>query len=271
MTPAAALAAGSGAAFAGALADVVAVVRGRPRRGGAFAALVARIGASVGLRAPRGLAARVAAAGVERPVSDVVALQAGLALLATLAVAPLVPAAPGRLGVALLLGAPAAGFAAPELGLRRRTRARAEAMALELPDVLDLLRVAVGAGLTPRRALAEVGRRHPGVLARELLRMTQRVRLGEPIAAALDQLQARCPAEGVAALVAALRRAERHGAPLGPTLAAQAAEARSRRAARRSEAAAKAAPKIQLVVALLLVPAVLLLLAAALLPAFAGR
>ena len=36
--------------------------------------------------------------------------------------------------------------------------------------------------------------------------------------------------------------------------------------ARRSEQAAKAAPKIQLVVALLLVPAVLLLLAAALVP-----
>jgi tight adherence protein C len=144
-------------------------------------------------------------------------------------------------------------------------------MAVELPDVLDLLRVAVGAGLAPRRALGEVGRRHPGALARELRRTTERARLGEPIDAALDGLDARCPAQGVGALVAALRRAERHGAPLAPTLAAQAAEARSRRAARRSEAAAKAAPKIQLVVALLLVPAVLLLLAAALLPAFAGR
>ena len=58
--------------------------------------------------------------------------------------------------LALLLGAPAAGFAAPERGLRRRTRARRDAMALELPDVLDLLRVAVGAGLTPRRAVAEL-------------------------------------------------------------------------------------------------------------------
>jgi tight adherence protein C len=112
--------------------------------------------------------------------------------------------------------------------------------------------------------LAEVGRRHPGLLARELRRVTQRARLGEPIDAALDGLEARCRAQGIPALVAALRRAERHGAPLGLTLAAQAAEARSRRAAGRSERAARAAPKIQLVVALLLVPAVMLLVGAAL-------
>jgi tight adherence protein C len=64
--------------------------------------------------------------------------------------------------------------------------------------------------------------------------------------------------------VAALQRAERHGAPLGPALAALAADARARRAQALRERAAKAAPKIQLVVALLLVPAVMLLLGAAL-------
>jgi len=72
----------------------------------------------------------------------------------------------------------------------------------------------------------------------------------------------------VAALAAALRRAERHGAPLAGTLQAQAAEARAERARRIREHAAKAAPKIQLVVALLLVPSVLLLVAAALVGAF---
>jgi tight adherence protein C len=69
------------------------------------------------------------------------------------------------------------------------------------------------------------------------------------------------------ALVAAIRRSDRLGAPPGRSLAALAAEARSREAARTAERAAKAAPKIQLVVALLLVPSVLLLVAAALVPA----
>jgi tight adherence protein C len=75
----------------------------------------------------------------------------------------------------------------------------------------------------------------------------------------------------VPTLVAALRRADRHGAPLGPTLAAQALDARANRARRAAEGAARAGPKIQLVVALMLVPSVLLLVAAALLPALVGR
>ena len=77
-------------------------------------------------------------------------------------------------------------------------------------------------------------------------------------------MAARCPTPGVAALAAALSRAERHGAPLSDTLAAQASEARAARARRVRERAARAAPKIQLVVALLLVPSVLLMVAAAL-------
>ena len=62
----------------------------------------------------------------------------------------------------------------------------------------------------------------------------------------------------------ALERARRHGAPLADTLAAQARDAALALAARVQEDAARAGPKIQLVVALLLVPSVLLLVAAAL-------
>ena len=68
----------------------------------------------------------------------------------------------------------------------------------------------------------------------------------------------------ITALVAALERAARHGAPLADTLAAQAREAREVRRRRIFEESARAAPKVQLVVALLLVPSVLLLVAAAL-------
>jgi tight adherence protein C len=225
-----------------------------------------------GVRARGRLAARMAAAGVDAPVADVVALKAGLALLAALVAVPLAAAAaPGRLWLAVVLGAPAGGFAAPDLWLRRRIAARRRTMEAELADVLDLLRVVVAAGLPPRRALSEVGRRHAGVLGRVLRRAAERAALGEPAERALADLRARCPTAGAATLAVALARAERHGAPLAATLAAQAAEARSLRAQRAAEAAARAAPKIQLVVALLLVPAVLLLVAAALIPALGGR
>jgi tight adherence protein C len=269
MSVATLLAVAAAIAAAAGLTDLFEPRRKRPKRRGAALQLIARLGASLGFKPSGGLAARVAAAGLDRPTSEIVALQAGLALLTTLAIVPTASVAPGRLGPALLLAAPIAGFLAPECALRTRARTRARAMEAELPDVLDLLRVAIAAGLAPRRALAEVGRRHPGLLAAELARAAARADMGEPAIHALDGLEARAPL--TAALVAALKRAERHGAPLSATLAAQAQEARSRRAARRSEAAAKAAPKIQLVVALLLVPAVLLLVAAALIPALTTR
>jgi hypothetical protein len=75
-------------------------------------------------------------------------------------------------------------------------------------------------------------------------------------------LVVRCPVPAISTLVAALRRADRHGAPLSDTLAAQAAEARAAHARRLHEQAARAAPKIQLVVALMLVPSAMLLVAA---------
>ncbi len=80
----------------------------------------------------------------------------------------------------------------------------------------------------------------------------------------------RLPQPEIQALVAALERARRHGAPLAETLEAQARDARFALRRAVQEDAAKAGPKIQLVVALMLVPSVLLLVAAALAAALLG-
>jgi tight adherence protein C len=243
------------------------VRRRRPSRAAGLLALLARVGRRAGAPTPPGdLAARVEAAGspLGLSVADVMALKCGAAAAGGLGALTAGALAPGRLGVLVLVAGPLLGFFAPDLVLRRLAHRRAEAIAMELADVAELLRVAVDAGLAPMRAVAEVGRRHPGLLAAELRSVSARVALGVPRVDALDRLAARAPVAGVHALVAALGRAERHGAPLGPALAALAAEARSDRARRVRDRAARAAPKIQLVVALLLVPAVLLMVAAAL-------
>jgi tight adherence protein C len=235
--------------------------------------LAARIARRAGVRAaPRDLEARIAAAGAPLglAVGDVVALKGAGALGALLLAFPLAGALPGRLGVAALLAAPVAGFFAPELALRRLARARGHRIVGELADVLDLLRVAVGAGLPVGRAMGEVGRRMHGVLAAELDAAAARMQLGAARAEALCELVARCPASGVATLAAAIARADRHGAPLAPALEALAAEARAEQARRVRDEAAKAAPKIQLVIALVLVPAVMLLVAAVLVQGLTG-
>jgi tight adherence protein C len=269
MTAATLLAATAGGVCAVGVTDLAQAWNRRPRAAPrrVVAALLARAGRGLASRAPRDLAGRIEVAGVDIPPGDVMAMKTGAALVAGLATLPLAADLPGRLGPPGCALAAAGAFLAPDVWLRRRARARRLAVEAELADVLDLVRVAVAAGLSTGRALAEVGRRHHGTLAAELRRAAHAVALGVPADTALANLERRCPAAGVAPLTAVLRRAARHGAPLGPSLEAQAAEARARAARGHSERAARAAPQVQLVVALLLVPSVLLLVGAALVPA----
>jgi tight adherence protein C len=233
---------------------------------GAVSAL-RRLGARLGApAAPASLADRIDAAGrpLDLSVADVMAVKGGGALVALVGGAPIAAALPGRLPLLAAVVLPAAGFVAPDALLARQTRRRGRAMAEELPDLLDLLRVAVQAGLPLGRAFAEVGVRHAGMLAAEWRRAAAELALGVPRNQVLGAVLRRCPASGMAGLVAAIERAERHGAPLADTLDAQARHARAERARRIRDRAARAAPKIQLVIALLLVPSILLLVAAAL-------
>jgi tight adherence protein C len=264
----------AGALAAAALVELARFAR-RPRRprrrASAWApvlALLARLGRRVGIpAAPADLDARLAAAG--RPLGlgagEAMAVKGGAAALGLALALPLGALLPGRLPLLVPFALPAAGFLAPDAWLRRRARARGRALERDLPDLLDLLGVALSAGLSLERALGEVARRDDGLLAREWRRAGAEIELGVPRERALAGLVARCPCSGVATFARALERAARHGAPLAAALAAQAEEARAARARRLAERAARAAPQIQLVVALLLVPSVLLLVAAALL------
>ena len=150
-------------------------VRTRPRRragaGARVPAALARLGRRTGVpAAPRDLARRLDAAGAPPTVTvaEVMALKGGAAVAAFAAALAVAALLPGRLGPVAIAVAPAGAFLAPDAWLARATRRRRAAMAAELPEVLDLLHVAVGAGLPALRALGEVGRRRGGPLATEL-------------------------------------------------------------------------------------------------------
>ncbi|MEA2483319.1 MAG: tight adherence protein [Thermoleophilaceae bacterium] len=260
------------ASAASAVAGTTALAGARPRRnrGGFTRRLTKAVPAR--LKPPLDLAARLDAAGSPGNLkpADFMAIKALTALGATPVGAAMATAAPGRLGALLTIIAPLAGFFAPDLHLRKRRNERIRATRRDLPGLLDLLRVAVDAGMAPSQALAAVAERSAAPLAAEWGMAAAQVRLGVPLTEALDTLTRRLPAPELEAFAAALRRATRHGAPLSDTLAAQARDARLARRRRIEEEAAKAAPKIQLVVALLLVPSVLLLVAAALAAALLG-
>jgi tight adherence protein C len=174
------------------------------------------------------------------------------------------PAAPGRLAVAVAVGVPLAGFFAPDALLERRARRRATELRAALPDALDLLATAAAAGRSPLAGFAEVARGE-GALARELAMVVAETSSGASQGQALASLRQRMPARELAAMAGVIERSRRHGSPLADQLYDQAAGLRAEQRRDIGERAAKAAPKIQLVVALLLVPSVLLMIAAGLL------
>jgi tight adherence protein C len=174
------------------------------------------------------------------------------------------PAAPGRTALLVALGMPAAGFVLPEALRERAARRRHRRLLTALPDALDLLATGSAAGRDPAACLVEIARAGEGPLAEELWLTVAELECGVPLSAALQALRERVPGGEVATLCASIERSRRLGSPLAEQLRRQATSLRRDRRRAVEERAARAAPKIQLVVALVLVPSVLLAIAAAL-------
>lgn len=278
------LAAAAGATFgvgAGELVVVRAERRGRRTTGtaarpasaglgllGSLLRLSRHVGRGTGRRlpAPSDAAGRLDAAGLSPRIgaADLRAVR-GAATIVGLGLALVGLPTFGAQAAVLAVAAPLALMLLPDLLIGRRIRRRAEEMLVELPDVVDLLRIALRSGRSVPETLARVGAHHPGTLGAELRRAAAEMRIGVPTDRALIGLRRRCPAEGSAELVALLLRTHRHGGSAAEGLRALAEDLRARRARAAIDRAARAAPKVQLVVALLLVPAAMLLIAAGLL------
>jgi tight adherence protein C len=219
-------------------------------------------GAALWLRVPQ----RLERAGLAHRVSigAVLAGKAVGAVLGALTAVVATPALPARLAVVVAVALPAAGFVAPEALLERTARLRRAQVEAALPDALDLLAVGTAAGRSPATVLGEIAGGAGGPLATELAAVVAEIDCGVPQREAIASLARRVPDSGVGAVALALERSRRYGSPLAEQLHEQAAGLRRRRRRRIEERAARAAPKIQLVVALMLVPSVLLMIAAAL-------
>jgi tight adherence protein C len=174
------------------------------------------------------------------------------------------PAAPGRLAIAVAVGLPAAGFFVPDALLEREARRRRRRLVAALPDALDLLAVSVASGRGPADGLAQLARAGEGPLAEEMRIAVAELSCGSSLSAALAALRARVPGSELATMVASIERSRRFGSPLADQLRRQSTALRREGRRGVEERAARAAPKIQLVVALVLVPSVMLMIAAGL-------
>ena len=219
-------------------------------------------GAALWLRIPERL--ERAGLGGRIPIPAVLAAKLGFAALGAIAGMLAAPAVPGRMAVLVLGALPAAGFIAPEAILERAARRRRAHLVAALPDALDLLAVGTGAGRSPATVLGEIACAVSGPLAVELAVAVAEMECGTSQRDAIEALRGRVPGAGLGALAGALERSRRYGSPLAVQLHEQAATLRRDSRRRVEERAARAAPKIQLVVALVLVPSVLLMILAAL-------
>jgi tight adherence protein C len=125
------------------------------------------------------------------------------------------------------------------------TPGRGASVGDELPEVVDLLHLAVEAGLTVVLAVRQVARRVPGPVGDELRRVVAEVDRGRRLADSLDDIvlpnRLGEPARG---LVAVLVAADRYGSPLGPALDRLGDEVRATRRRQAEEAARRVPVKL---------------------------
>ena len=149
------------------------------------------------------------------------------------------------------------GRVVASLTARRRTRGDDAAHARDLPVVIDLLGVAVGAGCTPYLAVEVAARWAPPAVAARLRAVLRACALGVSFDAALDDVAHATPA--FRPLTDALLASDRLGAPVGPVLARLAAEERTA-LRRQAEAHARRVPvRLLFPLVFLVLPAFVLL------------
>jgi tight adherence protein C len=147
----------------------------------------------------------------------------------------------------------------PLYWLRLRLGARKKALLKALPDAVDLIVTTVEAGLGLDAALAEVGRETRGPLGEELRLTVRETTLGRSRRDALNRLIERTQLPELRTFVQSVIQAEQTGIPIGQVLRTQAAQIRLKKRQRAETEAQRAPVKMVMVLALLVLPAMLLL------------
>lgn len=148
-------------------------------------------------------------------------------------------------GIPQFLAGALMGGAYPYLWRRHQRISRLTRIKRELPLVIDLLAILVGAGIDIFQALKRIESFLPkNDLVVELSRMLSEVQLGKTRQEALQHFKERVPIIEVRSLVAMLSQTLKLGSPLAPVLIANADQMRASRFLEAERLGVKAAQKI---------------------------
>lgn len=215
--------------------------------------------ARAGFRSPESIAMFIAL----RTVVAVVMAAVGAAGGIISGKGPVIAMGAGVMGAAL-------GYLAPGYFLQKKAEARGKTIIKELPGVLDLLVIAVEAGLgldsAFRRVSAELSASCP-VLAEEMVLLTLELQLGVGREEGLRNMARRCGVDEIGSLAAMLIQADRFGVSVGRSLRVYSDEIRTKRRQQMEEAAAKIPLKLLFPVLFLIFPAIMAVMAG---PALVG-
>ncbi len=166
--------------------------------------------------------------------------------------------------VVILVFLTALGFYAPSLGLEKLVKARQLKLRLSLPDALDMMVIAVEAGLGLDQALQYISREleagHPE-LADELGLVGLEMRAGKRRADSLRNLATRTGEPELRKLVAILTQSDRFGTSMGESLRTHSDFMRLRRKQEAEERAAKIGVKLVFPIFLFILPSMMLVAA----------
>lgn len=161
-----------------------------------------------------------------------------------------------------------AGYLIPVYWLKTRVRRRKSQIFKALPDALDMLTIAVEAGLAFESAMIRVSEKWDNTLTREFRRAVAEMRVGMSREDALTRMAERCGVPELTTFVAVLVQSSQLGVSIAQVLHAQAADMRTKRRQRAEELAHQAGVKMVIPLALFILPALFVVILGPLVPRF---
>jgi tight adherence protein C len=145
-----------------------------------------------------------------------------------------------------VVGGAILGYYLPVLWLKQKVDARRLEIQKGLPDAMDLLVIAVDAGLGFDAALARVTDKYKNALSDEFAKVLREVSLGRPRLEAMDEMGRSSGVDDLHNFIQAVIQSEQFGTGIGKILRIQADEMRRKRRQRAQEKAAQATLKMML-------------------------